>query len=327
MKAGWLGISILLLLAALSLALLPFIGMELMTPAQILSDTFQRDIFLTLRVPRVLTAFVAGGCLAACGLVFQGVFRNPMADPFTLGVASGASFGAALTILTGAAGTVLGLPITTVGALCGAALSFSLVFAFSAKARSGSPNTILLAGIAVSFFFSSLLMFSQYLSGMRDSFRIVRWLMGGIEVFGYAPLLSMLPFAAIGIALIFANVPALDHFLTGEDIAQTRGVRVRLSRSLLLGAASITVGGVVSVCGPVGFAGMMVPHFCRTVFGASHAILLPACLLAGGIFLALCDTFARTVIAPVEIPVGVITALLGGPFLIWVLRKGGSQLN
>jgi iron complex transport system permease protein len=245
-----------------------------------------------------------------------------MADPFTLGVASGASFGAALTILTGAVGTVLGLPVTTIGALCGAALSFSLVLAFSARVRSGSPNTVLLAGIAVSFFFSSLLMFSQYLSSMRDSFRIVRWLMGGVEVFGYKPLLSMLPFAAIGMVLTFANVKALDHFLTGEDVAQTRGVRVRLSRNLLLAAASIMVGGTVAVCGPIGFVGMIVPHVCRTVFGAVHTILLPACFLTGGIFLSLCDTFARTIIAPAEIPAGVITALLGGPFLIWVLRRG-----
>jgi len=246
-----------------------------------------------------------------------------MADPFTLGVASGASFGAALTILTGAAGTALGLPVTTIGALCGAALSFSLVLAFSAKVRSGSPNTVLLAGIAVSFFFSSLLMFSQYLSSMRDSFRIVRWLMGGVEVFGYKPLLSMLPFAAVGMALIFANVKALDHFLTGEDVAQTRGVRVRLSRNLLLAAASVMVGGTVAVCGPIGFVGMIVPHVCRTAFGAAHTVLLPASFLTGGIFLSLCDTFARTIIAPAEIPAGVITALLGGPFLIWVLRRSG----
>jgi iron complex transport system permease protein len=173
----------------------------------------------------------------------------------------------------------------------------------------------------VSFFFSSLLMFSQYLSDMRDSFRIVRWLMGGVEVFGWGGFLSMLPFVIIGLILIAANVAVLDHFLTGEDVARTRGVRVRLSRNLLLAAASAAVGGIVSVCGPIGFVGMMVPHFCRGIFGASHKILLPACLLAGGIFLAVCDTFARTIIAPAEIPVGVITALIGGPFLIWVLRR------
>jgi iron complex transport system permease protein len=316
-------------LSIISIAALPFIGMELIGVGQILTDSFQRDIFLTIRFPRVLTAFLAGGGLAVCGLLFQGLFRNPMADPYTLGIASGASFGAAAVILSGAAGTaLLGIPATAIGSLCGAALSFALVLSFSGVINrpkdhivASTPHTILLAGIAVSFFFSSLLMFLQYISDMRESFHIVRWLMGGVDVFGYKPLLTMLPFVVVGLVLTAANVAALDHFLTGEDIAQTRGVRVRLSRNLLLCAASITVGGIVSVCGPVCFVGMMVPHLCRNVFGASHKILLPACLMAGGIFLSVCDTVARTAIAPAEIPVGVITALLGGPFLVWVSRR------
>jgi len=306
-----------------AIALLPFAGMEMISVSSILNNTFEKDIFFSLRLPRVITAFAAGGGLAVCGLVFQGIFRNPLADPFTLGVASGASFGAALTILIGAGGTILGLglPYTSVGALCGAFLSFILVLTFAGSVRSASSHTVLLAGIAVSFFFSSLLMLSQYLSSMRDSFHIVRWLMGGVEVFGYGPFFSMLPFIALGITIIIFNTSVLDHFLTGADIAQSRGVRVRFSRNLLLGAASVTVGGIVSVCGPIGFVGMMVPHFCRSVFGASHTILLPASFLAGGIFLSLCDTFARIVIAPAEVPVGVICALLGGPFLIYVLRN------
>jgi len=320
---------ILIIISMLSIVTLPFIGMELISIDQLLTDSFQRDIFLTLRFPRVLTAFFAGGGLAVCGLVFQGIFRNPMADPYTLGIASGASFGAAAVILSGVAGVaVLGVPFTAIGAICGAALSFALVLAFSGainptavRAAPSSPHTILLAGIAVSFFFSSLLMFLQYISDMRESFHIVRWLMGGVDVFGYKPLLTMLPFVAVGLTLIAVNVTALDHFLTGEDIAQTRGVRVRLSRNLLLCAASVTVGGIVAVCGPICFVGMMVPHLCRNVFGASHKILLPACLMAGGVFLSVCDTFARTAIAPAEIPVGVITALLGGPFLVWVSRS------
>jgi iron complex transport system permease protein len=326
-----------LILAALSITAitaLPFIGMELIGINQLLSaSSRQRDIFLSLRLPRVLTAFLAGGGLAVCGLVFQAVFRNPMADPYTLGVASGASFGAAAAILFGAVGAALtGIPATAICALCGAALSMVLVLALSgaispyrpAGRAAPSPHTILLAGIAVSFFFSSLLMFLQYVSYMRESFHIVRWLMGGVDVFGYRPLLTILPFVAVGLILTAANVTALDHFLTGEDIAQTRGVSVRLSRNLLLCAASITVGGIVSACGPICFVGMMIPHLCRGVFGASHKILLPACLMAGGIFLSACDTVARTVIAPAEIPVGVITALLGGPFLVWVSRKRGQ---
>ena len=312
---------ILFICSIAAIALLPFAGMEMISVSSILNNTFEKDIFFSLRLPRVITAFAAGGGLAVCGLVFQGIFRNPLADPFTLGVASGASFGAALTILIGAGGTVLGFPMTAVGALCGAFLSFILVLTFAGSVRSSASHTVLLAGIAVSFFFSSLLMLSQYLSSMRDSFQIVRWLMGGVEVFGYGPFFSMLPFVAIGVTLTFVNTSTLDHFLTGADIAQSRGVRVRFSRNLLLGAASVMVGGIVSVCGPIGFVGMMVPHFCRSVFGASHTILLPASFLAGGIFLSLCDTFARIVIAPAEVPVGVICALLGGPFLIYVLRK------
>ena len=199
------------------------------------------------------------------------------------------------------------------------------MMAFSARVGSASAHTVLLAGIAVSFFFSSLLMFTQYLSGSGETFRIVRWLMGGVEVFGYAPLLSMLPFVITGLAVIALNAVVLDHFLTGEDIAQTRGVRVGFSRNLLLCAATVIVGGVVSVCGPIGFVGLMIPHFCRPLFGASHRVLLPACLLVGGIFLSVCDTFARTIIAPAEIPAGVITAFLGAPFLVWVLRKTVNQ--
>jgi len=327
----FIGVLILIVLSMIAILILPFIGMESISVSQIFNDSFQRDIFFTIRLPRVLTAFLAGGGLAVCGLVFQGLFRNPMADPYTLGVASGASFGAAAVILTGATGTaLLGVPIpaTAIGALCGAALSVTLVLTFSGAVSprrtdraTSSPHTILLSGIAVSFFFSSLLMFLQYMSDMRESFHIIRWLMGGIEVFGYKPLLTMSLFVAVGLILTAANVTALDHFLTGEDIAQTRGVRVRLSRNLLLCAASITVGGIVSVCGPICFVGMMIPHFCRNVFGASHKILLPVCLMAGGIFLSLCDTVARTAIAPAEIPVGVITALLGGPFLVWVSRR------
>ncbi|GBU21996.1 iron ABC transporter [Fibrobacteres bacterium R8-0-B4] len=328
------GLSILTALSIISIAALPFIGMELISIDQLLaaSDPFHRDIFLTIRLPRVLTAFLSGGGLAVCGLVFQAVFRNPMADPYTLGIASGASFGASAVILSGLAGTaLLCVPATAVGALCGAVLSFALVLTFSGVitpstavrrvAVPASPNTILLAGIAVSFFFSSLLMFLQYMSDMRESFHIVRWLMGGVDVYGYRPLFTMLPFVAVGLILMIANATALDHFLTGEDIAQTRGVRVSLSRSLLLCGASVTVGGIVSVCGPICFVGMMIPHLCRGVFGASHKILLPACFMAGGVFLSICDAFARTAAAPAEVPVGVITALLGGPFLVWVSRR------
>ncbi len=308
-----------LLLFGVSIAavvIFPFLGMELIRPSDLGKDSLQASIFFSLRLPRVLTAFVAGAGLSLCGTVFQGVFRNPLADPFTLGLASGASCGAALVILSGIGGTVLGIPFPALGALSGAAVSLVMVLALSRTLRSRSSHTILLVGIAVSFFFSSLLLLTQYLSSMRDSFQIVRWLMGGVEVFGYGPLLSILPFMGAGLLLIGLNYHSLDHFLTGEDIAQSRGVNVKASRTMLLVAASLVIGGIVSVCGPIGFVGLIVPHICRSLTGASHKTLLPASFLAGGVFLTVCDTFSRIIIAPAEMPVGVLTALLGGPFLL-----------
>jgi iron complex transport system permease protein len=297
----------------------PFFGMETLSPFSILSSTFDSTVFFSLRLPRVIIAFTAGAGLALCGMVFQAMFRNPLADPFTLGIASGASCGAAFTILLGLNGAVLGMPIVSIGAFCGAALSMAMVSVLSSLRRTSSNISMLLAGIAISFLFSSLLMFMQYLSSLRDSFHIVRWLMGGIEVFGYSQLFSMLPFTIVGMAIILMKLPELDHLLSGEDLARTRGVRVGLTRRLLIFAATLIVGSIVAVCGPIGFIGLMIPHMCRMVFKANHRVLGPVSIAAGGLFLVVCDTVARIVIAPAEMPVGVITALLGGPFFLWLL--------
>lgn len=159
----------------------------------------------------------------------------------------------------------------------------------------------------------------QYMSSLRDSFHIVRWLMGGIEVFGYQPFLSMAPFLGLGTAILAVKLPELDHLLVGDDLAKTRGVRVNRTKNLLLFAATLMVGSIVAVCGPIGFVGLMTPHICKMVFKTGHTVLGPASFLFGGIFLVLCDTLARVVIAPAEMPVGVITALLGGPFFLWLL--------
>lgn len=313
------------------LTVAPFLGMKVINPAGILSGELSPDIFINIRIPRVLLGFLAGSCLAACGMVFQALFRNPLATPFTLGIASGASFGAAFTILTGLTGMVLWVPSTTIGALGGAFAAMLLVYGFSSLQRNMSSITILLAGIAVSFLFSSLLMFVQFLSNLRHSFQIIRWLMGGLEVYGYRQIISMLPLAILGMTAIFAKLPELDLLLTGEDSAKTRGVNVARTKTVLFFATSIVVGAIVSVCGPIGFIGMMTPHLCRLVFGYNHKILGPATFLSGGVFLVICDTVARTIIAPSEIPVGVITSLLGGPFFLWILftslKKGKGNIE
>ena len=301
-----------------------FFGMKILTPSLIASSVFDHDIFWQLRVPRVLTAFLAGSGLALCGMVFQALFRNPLADPFTLGTASGASFGAALTILAGITGSVLGIPFISIGAFPRAAIAMALVYSIASLKKTSSSFTMLLAGIAVSFLFSSLLMFVQYMSSLRDSFQIVRWLMGGIQVSGYGSLISMLPFWLIGVVLVWLQLPKLDQLLAGEDLAHSRGIDVRRTKQVLLVAATLLIGGIVAVCGPIGFVGLMVPHICRRIFSANHLFLGPACLFFGGVFLVVADTLGRTIIAPAEFPVGIITALIGGPFFLWLLF-GKSQ--
>jgi iron complex transport system permease protein len=186
---------------------------------------------------------------------------------------------------------------------------------------------MLLAGVAVSFFFSSLILFLQYLSDFTQSFRIVRWLMGGIEVAGYDAVIGILPFTLAGGAIVFLLTGELNLITTGEDIAASRGVEVGRVRTVLFFAVSLMVGGVVAVCGPIGFVGLMAPHISRLLVGANHRYLAPASLLFGGAFLTLCDTLARTVIAPAEIPVGVITAILGGPFFLWLLICPKSKIK
>jgi iron complex transport system permease protein len=316
------GIASLFALAAAAVAVVaiaPFIGMEIITPGHLFKNDLQSTIFFSLRVPRVCVAFIAGAGLALCGMMFQAMFRNPLADPFTLGISSGASCGAAATILLGLNGAVFGVSFISLGAFAGAAISMACVYLISSLQRTPSSLTMLLAGIAISFLFSSILMFMQYLSSLRDSFHIIRWLMGGIEVFGYHQILSMLPFVMAGMAILFFKLSELDHLLVGDDLAKSRGVRVNMTKNLLLLAATLIVGSIVAVCGPIGFVGLMTPHICKMVFKTRHAILGPASFMAGGIFLVLCDTLARVVIAPAEMPVGVITALLGGPFFLWLL--------
>jgi len=317
-------LGVLLALAFLSLLLTPFAGIMTIHAGDVLGGTGGANVFWEIRVARVLTAFVAGAALSLSGMTFQAIFRNPLATPFTLGVANGAALGAALSIWLGLGFSILGFPGDSVFAFMGAGAAIFLVYGLTRLRRGLSTLTMLLAGVAVGAFCSSIILFIQYMSDFTQSFQIIRWLMGGLEVVGYEPLLEMLPFVAAGALVIFFISRELNLMITGEEVAVSRGVNVRRTRLLAFLATSVMVGGVVSVCGPIGFVGMMAPHICRLVIGQDHRYLAPASLLFGGAFLLLCDTLARTIISPAEIPVGVITALLGGPFFIWLLmgRKG-----
>ncbi len=322
-------LAVIIAVSVLTLAAAPFVGMKRITPGMAFSSrsafSVETDIFWKIRVPRVLVAFLAGSALAISGMAFQALFRNPLATPFTLGVSSGAAFGAAAYVRLGMLFSIAGLAGQSVSAFAGALLSIFLVWGLTQFKRGFSTATMLLAGVAVSFFFTSLILFIQYMSDFTHSFRIVRWLMGGLEIVGYRPVLTLAPIVVAGSAAVLFFTHELNILLFGEDIALSRGVSVGIVKTSLFFATSLMVGGVVAVAGPIGFIGMMSPHICRLIVGHDHRYLAPATLLFGGMFLTLCDILARTLIAPAEIPVGVITALLGGPFFLWLLLGGSSE--
>jgi iron complex transport system permease protein len=324
--------AMILLLAAVALLVLataPFAGIEHIGPSTLWSgdDAGKLAIFWKIRLPRVATAFLAGAALAASGMAFQAMFRNPLATPFTLGVSSGAALGAALGIYFALSFSIVGIPATSWFALAGAMASIGLVYGLTRTRQGFSTATLLLAGVAVSFFLSSLILFLQYVSNPMEALAMLRWVMGGLDrVVGFDDVLSILPFAVTGSLIVLYLTHELNLITTGDELAVARGVEVDRTKQIVFFASSLMVGAVVAVCGPIGFVGLMAPHICRLLVGPDHRWLTPATLLFGGAFLVLCDTLARTVMAPTELPVGIITALLGGPFFLWLLltRQTGS---
>jgi iron complex transport system permease protein len=316
------------LLAASVLSCAPFIGMHPIPVEVILQPTagnIEAEIFWNLRVPRVLTAFLAGAGLAISGMTFQALFRNPLVTPFTLGVASGAALGAALYVRLGLSFTLFNLSGISWTAFAGALGSILLVYGLSQVKSGFSTASMLLAGVAISFFFSSTILFIQYLSDFTQSFHLLRWLMGSLSIVSVKTVFEILPFVIGGALFILLLSRELNLLITGELIATSRGVNIRQIRRFLFFIVSMTVGSIVAACGPIGFVGMMIPHICRLLVGADHRFLTLTTLLLGGSFLTLCDTLARNLIAPAEIPVGVITAFLGGPFFIWLLLRQSSE--
>lgn len=300
----------------------PFVGIKRLDPSMLLeplADSMDAEIFWRLRVPRCNLAFMAGAALSFCGMVFQAMFRNPLATPYTLGVSSGASLGAVLFLYTGISFSILGIPGVTIAAFFGAMTSIAVVLGLAGGSSRGDSNYMLLAGVALSLFFSSLILFFQYMSDFTNSIRIMRWLMGGLETVGMKPVYQLLPVFIIGLAAVFFFRRELNLLTVGEEFAASRGTSLKKVKFTLFIATSFTVSGVVSICGPIGFVGMIAPHICRLMIGPDHRFLAPASVLFGGAFLTLCDAISRILIPPAEVPVGVITALMGGPFFIWLL--------
>lgn len=313
-----MSLSVFIVLAA------PMVGMHIL-PWTAVVEPFSLEpssvILWYIRVPRVLVAFVGGAGLALGGAAFQAMFRNPLATPYTLGVASGAALGVALVTRIGIMMVPAGGWIVPVAAFAGALLAVGVVWGVARLRPDFSTTVLLLAGVAMTFFFSSLILFLQYTANLGDSFRIVRWLMGGLGEARWEALAVMVPAVVVGALVVGWRARDLDLLMVDPEIAAGRGVDVVRTRAAIFLGTSLVVAAVVSVCGPIGFVGMMAPHICRLLVGGHHRVLLPISMVFGGTFLVACDTVARTILAPVELPVGVITAFLGGPFFLWLLVR------
>ena len=286
------------------------------------ADNIDAQIFFVARLPRTLAGALVGAMLASAGVVFQGLLRNPLATPFTLGVSSGAALGAMLAITFGWSFAFAGIPAAPVASFAGSLIAVAVVYALAqARHRGLSTNVLLLAGVTMNAFFSAVILFVQYFADFAETYRILRWLMGDLDVSSYQPIVTALPLAVVSLAIFAWLARPLNLLSLGPDSAETHGLDVpRVQRAAFI-SGSLATGAAVSVGGPVGFVGIIIPHLVRLLVGADHRIVLPASALFGAAFLVGCDVLARTVMAPVELPVGVITALIGGPFFLWLLVR------
>ncbi len=323
MNAG-LRISLIAVCSAAILCAAPWIGPQAISwndVAEAGKTDMASIIFWQIRVPRTLLAWLAGGSLAVAGMAFQAMFRNPLATPFTLGVSSGASFGASLAIRCGLGA----MAMVSAGSFLGALAAIGLVYGLAHVRRGLPTSTMLLAGVAVNFLFSSLILLIQFTGDFAETIQVLRWTMGSLQIVGMDAVVSV---AFVSLMLLFLLAwlwRELDLLTVGEDIATTRGVDVRRVKALLFFGISLAVAVVVATCGPIGFIGLIAPHTCRMLVGSAHRHLLPASFLFGGGLLVACDTVARTVMAPAELPVGIFTAMLGAPFFLFLLLRGDAE--
>jgi len=283
------------------------------------ATTMDYKLFWELRLPRILVAFFTGALLGLSGLLFQSIFRNPMSTPFTLGVASGATLGTAFAIVFGFV-----YYISFFG-FAGALMTIVILFALSYKLSSSSSSSLLLVGIALSFFYSSALMVLFYISDESQSYEIVRFTMGSLDVVGFG---TVIPITATSLLLLFISLlykTEIKLLLTSYDNAFLKGVDVKQINYMLLIIISIAIGIAVSITGPIGFVGLIIPHILKNIYKKSADALLLPTFFYSGIFLVFCDLIARNLGASSDIPIGVVTSFLGAPFFIYLLIRNNNE--
>jgi iron complex transport system permease protein len=330
LRVGWVALGIACLIGAAMLGI--FVGAVGISPVEALRTLFgwlpfvpdsklsaqHEAILMQLRLPRVVLAAMVGATLSMSGAAYQGAFRNPLADPYLLGAAAGAGLGVTFVITYTPSGVGSGL--MPIAAFVGALLAVALAYALGRAGGAGRTATALvLAGIAVASFLTAVQTYMQQRKSetLRE---VYSWILGRLSTVGWHDVLLALPYVAVGGAVILSHRRLLDVLAVGDEEAESLGLRARRIRLIVVVAASLSTAAAVAVSGLIGFVGLIVPHIVRLVVGNSYRVVLPLSICFGGAFLILCDLLGRTMIAPAELPIGVITAFFGAPFFALVLR-------
>jgi iron complex transport system permease protein len=307
------------LVSLIVLAVAPFVGETPLEMGKILdANAMEYLLFWDLRVPRVLVAFFSGAILALGGLVFQAVFRNSLTTPFTLGVSSGATLATAIGIVFLPASLAA---LSYLFSFAGAFSTILLLFLFARTLSATQTNSLLLIGIALSFFYSAALMVVYYLSDLEQSYSIIRFTMGSLNIVGFHTLIPVIIAALFLLAVVSRYKKELKLILTSYENAFLKGIEIKKINLILLLAVSLSVGVCVSVVGPIGFIGLVIPHIIRLVYKQSSEKLIIPVFYYGGVFLVLCDLIGRNFGAVSEVPIGVVTSFIGGPFFIYIILK------
>lgn len=303
----------------LLLIVIPFLGIVPINWQTLLKNNSNSFIFWQLRVPRTLVGFVAGGILALSGLVCQNLFKNNLATPDLLGISSGAAAGAVLALKFSLYISFLGLGGLVLFSYLGALSAVLFVMLISRMVRNTSLYTFLMCGVALNFFYSAMIVFFQYLFDFSNTFSLLRWLMGGISVVGYHEIVFLSALLLIFLSAIFLFKKEFLLVSGGDHFAQSRGLHVVHFRIYSFLGLAFIVGAVVSICGPIGFIALIVPHIARLWGKSNYSATVILSFLTGGCFLVLADFLARTLIPPVDVPVGIITSLFGAPFFLLLI--------
>ncbi|WP_042470762.1 FecCD family ABC transporter permease [Bacillus ndiopicus] len=292
------------------------------------TDPTAYSILWNIRMPRVMLAALIGASLAIAGAAFQGLLKNPLADPYTLGISSGASVGAVATIYFSISLPLLGTFTLPVFSMLGAAITMIIVMTFARLVdRTMKMETLILTGVIFSSFLGSCISLMIALTG--EQLRLIMgWLLGSVSMRGWPYVQMIIPFVIVGVLLIWLNRRELNAMIYGEERAKHLGVDVKRSKYIILAGGSMLTGAAVAVSGTIGFVGLVVPHMVRMIIGADHRLLLMLSFINGASLLVICDLVSRTIIAPTELPIGVITAFIGAPIFAYIFykqrRKGGA---